>query len=218
MATKEKSKSNKKSESNLNNNQENQKGNEFDLGVPTADMDDRVVKVDKTAQLDEGNMDNTDNTIETLKQQLEALKLKSDRNQDLALRAKAELDNVRKRTELEVSNAHKYALDKFIPELFPLLDGLDQGLNTMPMDEQFNSVRDGLSLSIKMFTDVLVKFGVEILDPVNQKFDPAKHEAISIQPTNDAEPDTILVVVQKGYLLNNRVLRPARVIVAKKEG
>lgn len=164
-------------------------------------------------QLEEG-LSTEQNTIETLKQQLEALKLKSERNHDLALRAKAELDNVRKRTELEVSNAHKYALDKFIPELFPLLDGLDQGLNTMPQDEQFNSVRDGLSMSIKMFTDVLTKFGVEVLDPTNSKFDPAKHEAISMQPNDQVENNTVLLVVQKGYVLNNRVLRPARVVVA----
>lgn len=156
------------------------------------------------------------NTIETLKQQLEALKKKSDQNYDLAVRAKAELDNVRKRTNQEVENAHKYALEKFIPELFPLLDGLNQGLNTMPSDEQFNSIRDGLNLSVKMFGDMLTKFGVEMLDPINEIFDPAKHEAIAMQEAQDQAPGTVLAVVQKGYALNNRILRPARVVVAKK--
>jgi molecular chaperone GrpE len=158
------------------------------------------------------------NTIETLKQQLEILKQKADKNWELAVRAKAELDNVRKRAETEVSNAHKFALDRFIPELFPLLDGLEQGLQALAQDASFESVRMGLNLSIKMFNDMLVKFGVEIVDPVHQSFDPAVHEAIAMQPSDPANPvanGTVLVVVQKGYVLHKRVLRPARVIVAK---
>lgn len=155
-----------------------------------------------------------DNTIETLKQQLEALKHKSDQNYELALRAKAELDNVRKRKDQEVLNAHKYALERFVPELLPLLDSLDQGLQTIPQDESFNSIRDGINLTIKMFADVLVKFGVEAFDPTGQPFDPSKHEAISIQKTDEFEPGIVSAVVQKGYVLNDRVLRPARVIVA----
>lgn len=154
-------------------------------------------------------------TLEALKQQLETLKQKADKNWDLAVRAKAELDNVRKRAETDVSNAHKYALDKFIPELFPLLDGLEQGLLTIPKDESFNSVRDGLNLSIKMFCDMLVKFGVEVVDPINSPFDPAHHEAIAMQPNPEVKNGTVLMVVQKGFVLHKRVLRPARVIVAK---
>ncbi|MBP9722169.1 MAG: nucleotide exchange factor GrpE [Gammaproteobacteria bacterium] len=160
--------------------------------------------------------DTQENTLETLKQQLELLKQKADKNWDIAVRAKAELDNVRKRAELEVSNAHKYALDRFIPELFPLLDGLEQGLMTVPADQSFDSVRDGLTLSIKMFNDMLVRFGVEITDPANKLFDPNLHEAIAMQPAENVENGTVLIVVQKGYVLHKRVLRPARVIVAKK--
>lgn len=165
----------------------------------------------------EDNISNENNTIETLKQQLEALKQKADQNYDLAVRAKAELENVRKRADQEVTKAHKYALERFIPELFPLLDGLDQGLNTLGDDANLNQVREGLSLSIKMFNDVLVKFGVEVIDPVNQPFDPAKHEAISMQVTKDYEAGMVMAVVQKGYLLNERVLRPARVVVAQSQ-
>jgi len=154
-------------------------------------------------------------TLETLKQQLETLKQKADKNWDLAVRAKAELDNVRKRAEMDISNAHKYALDRFIPELFPLLDGLEQGLLTLPQDETFNSARDGLNLSIKMFSDMLVRFGVEIVDPINTMFDPAQHEAIAMLPNPEVANGTILNVVQKGYVLHKRVLRPARVVVTK---
>ncbi len=154
-------------------------------------------------------------TLETLKQQLETLKQKADKNWDLAVRAKAELDNVRKRAEMDISNAHKYALDRFIPELFPLLDGLEQGLLTLPQDEHFNTARDGISMSIKMFNDMLVKFGVEIIDPINNMFDPAQHEAIAMLPNPEVANGTVLNVVQKGYILHKRVLRPARVVVTK---
>lgn len=161
--------------------------------------------------------DTQTNTIETLKQQLEALKQKAEKNWDLAVRSKAELDNVRKRAELDISNAHKYALDRFIPELFPLLDGLEQGLLTLPQDQNFDSVRAGIELSIKMFNDMLVKFGVEIIDPTHKPFDPNHHEAIAMQPSTNLDNGIVSAVVQKGYVLHKRVLRPARVIVVKNQ-
>lgn len=167
-------------------------------------------------QLKEG-LSTESNTLETLKQQLEALKQKSDQNYDLALRAKAELDNVRKRSQQDVTNAHKYALERFIPELFPLLDGLDQGLNSMSEGASLEQMHEGISLSVKMFSDVLSKFGVEVFDPLNQPFDPSKHEAISMQVTSEFAAGIVMAVVQKGYILNNRVLRPARVVVAQSE-
>ncbi len=178
-----------------------------------SNADSQVVEDNKIKE-NEDVMTTENNTIETLKQQLEVLKHKSDQNYELALRAKAELDNVRKRKDQEVVNAHKYALEKFIPELLPLLDSLDQGLQTIPQDDSFNSVRDGITLTIKMFSDVLVKFGVEAFDPTGQSFDPSKHEAISIQKTDKFEPGVVFAVVQKGYILNDRVIRPARVVVA----
>lgn len=161
-----------------------------------------------------------ENTIETLKQQLESLKAKADKNMDLAVRAKAELENVRKRAAQDVSSAHKYALEKFVSELFPLLDALEQGLNTVPKEQQFTSVIEGMTLCLKMFEDVLVKFGVEGINPNAEadrstQFDPAMHEAILMQPAEGVANGSILKVVQKGYALNKRVLRPARVIVAK---
>ncbi len=159
--------------------------------------------------------DTQTNTIETLKQQLEAFKQKAEKNWDLAVRSKAELDNVRKRAELDISNAHKYALDRFIPELFPLLDGLEQGLLTLPQGQNFDNVKAGIELSIKMFNDMLVKFGVEIIDPTYKPFDPNHHEAIAMQPSTSLDNGIVSAVVQKGYVLHKRVLRPARVIVVK---
>lgn len=171
-------------------------------------------------QVAEAELSIEENTIEALKQQLELLKSKADKNMDLAVRAKAELENVRKRAEQDVSAAHKYALERFVTELFPLLDALEQGLNTLPKEEQFSSVTEGMNLCIKMFEDVLVKFGVEGINPSTDsgsdtQFDPAQHEAILMQPAEGVANGSVLKVVQKGYSLNKRVLRPARVIVAK---
>lgn len=175
------------------------------------DINTENTKQENTAE----QISTEENTLETLKNQLEALKQKADKNWDLAVRAKAELDNVRKRSEIEVANAHKYALDKFIPELLPILDGLDQGLTTIPEDKQFDSVRAGIELSIKMFDAMLLKFGVEVIDPVNQVFDPNKCEAIAMQKSDDHDNNMVMTVVQKGYSLNQRVIRPARVVVVK---
>lgn len=198
--------------------QTDEQGVDENMTKKQTNSDKSDIKQDKSENPFESQSDNVsteENTIETLKQQLEVLKQKADKNFDLALRAKAELDNVRKRAEQDVANAHKFALERFIPELLPLLDGLDQGLNTMTDDSSVQHVKEGLTLSIKMFNDVLVKFGVTVEDPVGKAFDPAKHEAISMQPSDDAESGTVLIVVQKGYILNNRVLRPARVVVAQ---
>lgn len=213
----------KKPESNVETDIDSSFDPSFDPNFDDMGLNDNIYNEPSAESGPQDNISAEQNTIETLKQQLEVLKQKADKNWDLAVRAKAELDNVRKRAETDVSNAHKYALDRFIPELFPLLDGLEQGLQSVSQDSSFDAVREGLNLTIKMFHDMLVKFGIEIVDPINKPFDPAMHEAITMQPVdvsadpaNEIANGTILIVVQKGYLLHKRVLRPARVVVAKK--
>jgi molecular chaperone GrpE len=156
-------------------------------------------------------------TIATLKQQLEQKKAELQGQSDTVLRARAELDNVRRRAERDVSNAHKYALDRFVPELLPLIDGLEQGVKNLQAQatEAGTAACEGLMLSLKLFEEVLRRFGVEILEPLAQPFNPAFHEAILMQPTAETDPGLVLTVVQRGYVLGERVLRPARVIVSK---
>ena len=169
-----------------------------------------------------------DLTLDALKRQLDHLKQKADSNYDIALRAKAELENVKRRADKEVSTAHKYALEKFVPDLLPILDSLDQGILSADNQEKkpdsvdaalkiVNSVKDGMHLTAKMFEDTFKKFGVEIQNPEGQKFDPHLHQAVMMQEDDSKEPGTIIKVLQKGYVLNERVLRPAMVIVVQEK-
>lgn len=136
-------------------------------------------------------------------------------NWEKSVRALAELDNVRRRAEREVSNAHRYGVEKLITALLPVLDSLEQALQLAKKEEDA-SMQEGLELTVKLFSDVLHKFDVQAIDPIDTPFDPQLHEAMSIQDAPNKEPNTVLAVFQKGYKLSDRVIRPARVVVAKK--
>ena len=135
-------------------------------------------------------------------------------NWEKSVRAIAELDNVRRRAERDVTNAHRFGLEKILNSLLPVVDSLEQALQLADKSGD-TSMQEGLTLTIKLFVDVLEKYGVKQLDPQGATFDPQQHEAMSIQPSDDFPPNTILTVFQRGYVLNDRVIRPARVIVSK---
>jgi molecular chaperone GrpE len=160
--------------------------------------------------------DTQDVTIESLSEQIEALKTLAADSLDKAVRAQAELDNVRKRTSRDIENAHKYALEKFINELLPVLDSMELGLNASDNIEDVSSLREGMELTMKMFCSSLEKSGVSPVDPQKgDKFNPDLHEAVNMQEVDDAESGTVVTTLQKGYELNGRLIRPAMVIVAK---
>jgi molecular chaperone GrpE len=155
-------------------------------------------------------------TIESLSEQIEALKVSAAGNLDKAIRSQAELDNVRKRTTRDVENAHKYALDKFVNELLPVLDSMEMGIVASVEAEDVSSLREGLELTLKMFCTSLEKSGVHPVNPQQgDKFNPEQHEAMTMQEVDDAESGTVVTTLQKGYELNGRLIRPAMVIVAK---
>ncbi|HVV68278.1 MAG TPA: nucleotide exchange factor GrpE [Gammaproteobacteria bacterium] len=132
------------------------------------------------------------------------------------LRAHADLDNIRKRTEKDIANAHKYGLERLINELLPVIDSMERGLTLDVTENEFAArVNEGLQMTLKLFLDTLAKFGVKPVDPLNQPFNPELHQAISMQENPEAQPNTVLQVLQKGYLLNDRLIRPALVVVAK---
>lgn len=149
-----------------------------------------------------------------LEQQLTLAEQKAHENWEKTVRAMAEVDNIRRRTERDIANAHRYALEKFSGSLLPVVDSLEQALQ-LATQHGDASMLEGLELTMKLFVDVLDKHGVKQIDPQGEVFNPQLHEAMSIQPSDEAEPNTVLMVVQKGYLLNERVIRPARVIVVK---
>ncbi|MBS9778583.1 MAG: nucleotide exchange factor GrpE [Gammaproteobacteria bacterium] len=137
------------------------------------------------------------------------------------LAAKAEADNIRKRAERDVANAHKYALEKFIPELLAVKDALELGTKAAndsqseESNEQMAKFIEGSEMAITMFSDTLKKVGVEMVDPQGEVFNPELHQAMTMIPNPDVPANTIIEVIQKGYTLNERLLRPAMVIVSK---
>lgn len=141
--------------------------------------------------------------------------------QEQMLRAQAEMQNVRRRAEIDVEKAHKFALEKFVKELLPVADSLEKAVESTEGHENAGevvaSIREGVEMTLNLFMSSLKKFNVEQINPVGEPFDPQQHEAMSMVPAPDAEPNSVVAVVQKGYLLNGRVVRPAMVVVAKAE-
>ena len=139
------------------------------------------------------------------------------REKDIQLRAQAEIQNIRRRAEQDVEKAHKFALEKFSKELLTVVDNLERGLNaldTAVTDETTQALVDGVEMTHKEFISTLAKFGVEAVGVVGEAFNPELHQAISMQPAEGIEVNHISVVLQKGYTLQGRVLRPAMVMVA----
>ncbi|MDX1508544.1 MAG: nucleotide exchange factor GrpE [Woeseiaceae bacterium] len=141
------------------------------------------------------------------------LQARADENWDRYLRAAAELENVRKRAARDVENAHKYALESFSRELLAVKDSLEMGIEAADT-ANVESLLEGKEATLKLLGSTLERFGVTEVNPEGEPFDPELHEAMTMQPSTDAEPGSVLTVVQKGYTLNGRLLRPARVVVA----
>lgn len=135
---------------------------------------------------------------------------------DQMMRLRADIDNNRKRAERDVENAHKYALKNFTEALLPIIDSMEMGMNAaMAENATLESIRQGSELTMNMFFQVLEKQGLTQIDPIGEKFDPEQHQAISMVEDESAESNTVISVMQKGFLLNDRLVRPAMVVVAK---
>lgn len=152
--------------------------------------------------------------IEQLRQELQAAQTALAQQREQVLRAAAEMDNIRRRAARDVEQAHKFALEKFVQELLPVRDSLElAGASAATADAA--SLAAGQEATLKLLARAFEKFAVQVIDPVGEPFDPQRHEAMATQPSDTAEPDSVLQVVQRGYELNGRLLRPARVIVAR---
>lgn len=149
--------------------------------------------------------------IAGLSAQVESLQQELNASKDQMLRAAAEAQNVRRRAEADVEKAHKFALEKFAKELLPVADSLEKA--TEALGEVEESQKEGVEMTLKLFKDVLGKFNIEQLDPQGSTFDPQYHEAMSMVPNPELPPNSVMDVLQKGYTLNGRLLRPAMVVV-----
>jgi molecular chaperone GrpE len=155
-------------------------------------------------------------TVDRLQKELEETKTKADENWNEYLRACAELENTKRRMQRDIENAHKYSVEKFILELLPVKDSLELGLDaSKEQNGNIEKLVEGTELTLKMFNDAVGKFGVEVLDPIDQPFDPEFHQAMSMQESHLKPANTVLAVMQKGYTLNGRLVRPAMVVVSK---
>lgn len=151
-----------------------------------------------------------------LKTRLTEAENKAKENWERMLRMQAESDNMRRRAELDVQDAHKYALKKFASDLLPVLDSLERAIDSHTNDDAgAGSLLDGVRLTLKMFQTTCEKFGVKQVNPIGEIFNPEFHEVVSAQPDPSVKAGTVLNVLQKGYLLNERLIRPALVIVSK---
>ena len=138
---------------------------------------------------------------------------------DAALRAQADAQNSKRRSEQDVEKARKFALEGFAKELLPVVDNLERALEaTEGGDEAVKAIAEGVELTLKSFQDALKKFHVEVVDPQGEPFDPNLHQAMSMVENNDVEPNSVIAVMMKGYTLNGRLLRPAMVMVSKAAG
>ncbi|TNI50166.1 nucleotide exchange factor GrpE [Aeromonas veronii] len=154
--------------------------------------------------------------IAELEAQLETAIQKAAEERERALRTAAEMENLRRRTELDVEKAHKFALEKFANELLPVLDNLERAIELADKEnETLKPMIEGVELTLKSMQSGVAKFGLVALDPINQPFDPNAHQAMSMVPSADVAPNTVIAVMQKGYDLNGRVIRPAMVMIAK---
>ena len=158
-----------------------------------------------------------DLSLEQALEKLAAAQLAAENAKDDLLRVQAEMQNLRRRTEQDIEKAHKYGQEKFSIELLSVMDNLERALTAASEheDDSVKAIYDGVDLTLKSFIDCFNKFNIETLDPLGEPFDPQIHQAMGMQENPDVEPNTVIAVMQKGYTLYGRVIRPAMVMVAK---
>ena len=184
-----------------------------------SDIKEKLKDIISDEKLSENEQNETEDlpSLEQALEKIEEAELAADKAKDDVLRVQAEMQNLRRRTEQDVEKAHKYGQEKFSIELLSVMDNLERALDAASQhdDESVKAIYDGVNLTLKSFMDCFSKFNIEVIDPLGEPFDPQKHQAMSIQENPEAEPNTVISVLQKGYTLHGRVIRPAMVMVSK---
>lgn len=178
---------------------------EVELNEEFEQMQAEVEAAEKAAEQVDGEEMSPEAEIALLHSELEAAKQTINDQKDSVVRAAADVENMRRRAAQDVEKAHKFALEKFANELLPVIDNLERAIEFSDKEnEQLKPVLEGIEMTVKSFNDAVSKFGVEIVNPQGEQFNPEFHQAMSIQPSNDVAPNTVLAVMQKGYTLNGR--------------
>ena len=189
---------------------------EVELNEDLEQMQAEVEAAVEAADSHEGEEASPEAEIAMLYAELEEAKQTIASQKDGVVRAAADIENMRRRAAQDVEKAHKFALEKFANELLPVIDNLERAIEFSDKEnETLKPLLEGIDMTVKSFNDAVAKFGVEIVNPQGEQFNPEFHQAMSIQPSNDVTPNTVLAVMQKGYTLNGRLLRPAMVMVSK---
>ena len=179
-------------------------------------VDDDSIKDDPSNELIDSEESSEKSEEEIAVDSLSKLEVQLEEMRDQVLRHQAEVQNVKRRAEQDVEKARKYALERFCNELLPIVDSLEMAiLSASPDQEDSESILKGVKLTLKMFVDTLAKFNLEQIDPEGEPFDPKSHQAVSMVENNEVEPNTVLSVMQRGYVLSGRLIRPAMVVVSK---
>jgi molecular chaperone GrpE len=178
--------------------------------------ENKTVEAEVSAETELLEAESPATAIAQLQKELEQANQKAQENWDKALRVQAEMENLKRRTQKDLDDARKYALERFAKELLTVVDSLELGLQAISGDsEEVKKFREGSELTLKQFEAAFAKVNIEIVNPVGQPFNPEHHQAMAMQPSAEVAPNSVLTVFQKGYLLNGRLLRPAMVVVAK---
>jgi molecular chaperone GrpE len=184
--------------------------NDENIETTTVDVEEQVEAAEEQAQAAEEV-----SVEEALKAELAAAQAETAELKDQMLRVQADAQNVRRRAEADVEKAHKFGQEKFSRELLSVLDNLDRALAASPEDEATKALREGVEMTLQGFISTLTKFNVEAIDPQGETFNPEFHQAMAMQENADFPPNTVMAVMQKGYSLHGRLLRPAMVMVSK---
>ena len=195
---------------------------EQEQNQPEVELEQAEVEQTEQVESTETEQDNGQEVVSDiervaeLERELAAAKSTIEQQKDSVIRAAAEVDNVRRRAALDVEKAHKYALEKFVTELLPVIDNMERALLAADREQDvILPMIEGVEMTMKSFIEGVGKFGVELIDPQGEPFNPELHQAMTMQPSADVEPNTVIAVMQKGYQLNGRLLRPAMVMVSK---
>ncbi|AOM39234.1 nucleotide exchange factor GrpE [Xenorhabdus hominickii] len=189
-----------------------------DQKVPDEQVSENTENVlEQQKDVEQADAPETENIVDPRVAELEEqLKQAQVNERDAMLRARAEVENIRRRTELDVEKAHKFALEKFANELLPVIDNLERALEAADRaNETLQPMIEGIELTLKSFIDAVGKFGIEVVSDTNVPFNPEVHQAMTMLESDQHEPNNVMFVMQKGYILNGRLLRPAMVAVSK---
>ena len=180
------------------------------------EIEEEVAAINSLDKQIEEEKNHRHHNTQKMQEEINLLQKSLEDSRDKLIRASADIENIRRRAQMDIEKAHKYSLEQLVKSLLPVIDSMEKALEIAT--EADRAHLEGVELTLKMFIDAFEKFGVKPINPLYEPFDPIMHEAITAQPNSEVDTNTVLEVFQKGYTLNGRLIRPAKVIVSTMPG